>query len=86
MAREVFVVIDGAPLAVQPETTVAAAIVMHYGVRGTRKSVRGRPRAALCGMGVCQECRVTIDERAHALACQTMCRDGMTVRTEVSIL
>jgi predicted molibdopterin-dependent oxidoreductase YjgC len=82
MTREVFVVIDGSPLGVQPDTTVAAALVVRYGVRGTRSSVHGQPRAALCGMGVCQECRVTIDERAHALACQTMCKDGMVVRTE----
>jgi len=86
MAREVLVVIDGTPLAVQSDTTVAAALVVRYGVRGTRRSVRGQPRAALCGMGVCQECRVTIDERAHALACQTMCRDGMVVRTEAPSL
>lgn len=85
MALEVFVVIDGSPLSVQPDTTVAAALVVRYGVRGTRNSVRGQPRAALCGMGICQECRVTIDERTHALACQTICRDGMVVRTEPPI-
>ncbi|OWJ62189.1 hypothetical protein BWU74_04055 [Paraburkholderia caledonica] len=31
---------------------------------------------------VCQECSVTIDGRAHALACQTLCRDGQAVRTQ----
>jgi succinate dehydrogenase/fumarate reductase-like Fe-S protein len=30
-------------------------------------------------MGVCQECRVTIDGRAHVLACQTLCRAGMCI-------
>jgi succinate dehydrogenase/fumarate reductase-like Fe-S protein len=35
----------------------------------------------LCGMGICQECRVTIDGRAHALACQTACRDGQIIQT-----
>ncbi|PMS22107.1 ferredoxin [Trinickia dabaoshanensis] len=78
------VMIDGTPLDVRPDTTVAAALVSRYGVRGTRRSVSGQPRAALCGMGVCQECRVSVDERAHVLACQTICRDGMIIRTEVS--
>ncbi|WP_443798380.1 2Fe-2S iron-sulfur cluster-binding protein, partial [Burkholderia gladioli] len=50
-------------------------------VRGTRGSVQGMPRTMLCGMGICQECRVGIDGRAHVLACQTTCRDGMRIDT-----
>jgi sarcosine oxidase subunit alpha len=33
-------------------------------------------------MGVCFECRVTIDGNAHALACMTPAREGMQVRTD----
>lgn len=73
--------IDGHGIDVEAGTTVAAALVS-AGVRATRISVSGQPRAALCGMGVCQECRVTIDGRAHALACQTLCREGQIVRTQ----
>jgi predicted molibdopterin-dependent oxidoreductase YjgC len=73
--------IDGHRIDVEAGTTVAAALVL-AGVHGTRLSVSGQPRAALCGMGVCQECRVTIDGRAHALACQTLCREGQIVRTQ----
>jgi predicted molibdopterin-dependent oxidoreductase YjgC len=72
--------IDGRPIDVAAGTTVAAALAL-AGVRSTRLSVSGQPRAALCGMGVCQECRVTIDGRAHRLACQTVCREGQIVRT-----
>lgn len=61
-------------------TSVAAAIAM-TGNGVTRLSVSGQPRAPLCGMGVCQECRVTIDGRAHQLACQTPCAAGMEVLT-----
>jgi D-hydroxyproline dehydrogenase subunit gamma len=72
--------INGRGIDVEAGTTVAAALVI-AGAGGTRLSVDGEPRSALCGMGVCQECRVTIDGRPHALACQTLCRDGQTVRT-----
>lgn len=85
MSREdvsVVVTIDGAPVEVPAYTSVVAAVVRRYGVRATRVSVSGQPRTALCGMGICQECRMTVDDRAHVLACQTMCRDGMTIRTE----
>lgn len=51
----------------------------------TRRSVNGALRAPLCGMGVCQECRVTVDGRAHVLACQTLCRPGMSVLTAEAV-
>ncbi|MGE8489237.1 MAG: (2Fe-2S)-binding protein [Paraburkholderia nemoris] len=80
-ATRVSVTINGHRIDVDAGTSVAAALVL-AGVRSTRMSVSGQPRAALCGMGVCQECRVTIDGRAHALACQTLCREGQIVRAQ----
>jgi len=76
----VHLTIDSRSIEVEAGTTVAAALVI-AGVRGTRTSVSGQPRAALCGMGVCQECRVTIAGRVYALACQTLCREGQVVCT-----
>jgi sarcosine oxidase subunit alpha len=32
-------------------------------------------------MGICFECRVTIDNLAHWRSCQILCRDGMEVET-----
>src|SRR3546814_16153875 len=55
--------IDGQPVAVPTGCTVAAAIdraAAHAGAV-TRRSVNGTPRGPLCGMGICQECRVSID-------------------------
>ncbi|MFM0691821.1 (2Fe-2S)-binding protein [Paraburkholderia graminis] len=76
------VTIDGVSVEVDAGTTVAAALVVGGCASGTRLSVRGEPRAVLCGMGVCQECRVTVDGRAHVLACQTLCREGQVVHTQ----
>ncbi|KQZ44080.1 (2Fe-2S)-binding protein [Duganella sp. Root1480D1] len=76
MADCITLTIDGYGATVSEGTTVAAAIA---GV--TRRSVSGQLRAPLCGMGVCQECRVTINGRAHVLSCQTLCRPGMDVQT-----
>ncbi|WP_095053601.1 (2Fe-2S)-binding protein [Pseudomonas sp. Irchel s3b2] len=71
--------LDGRALKVAEGTSVAAALAL--GSDGsTRTSVSGQRRAPLCGMGICQECRVTIDGRRR-LACQTLCRDGMQVET-----
>ncbi|MBT8768045.1 (2Fe-2S)-binding protein [Metapseudomonas boanensis] len=72
--------LNGRSLQVATGTTVAAALAR--GGDGTsRTSVSGQRRAPLCGMGICQECRVTIDGQRR-LACQTLCREGMQVETQ----
>lgn len=76
--------IDGRSVEVEAGTIVAAALAM-AGAGRTRTSVSGEPRAALCWMGICQECRVTIDGRAHVLACQTLCREGQVICTAAAV-
>ncbi|WP_439886235.1 (2Fe-2S)-binding protein [Pseudomonas sp. MBLB4123] len=71
--------LDGQALQVAAGCTVAAALCLG-GDGSSRTSVGGRRRAPLCGMGVCQECRVSIDGRRR-LACQTLCQPGMRVET-----
>jgi D-hydroxyproline dehydrogenase subunit gamma len=80
ISKPVRVTIDARSVEVEAGTLVVAALAV-AGLRGTRTSVNGQARAALCGMGVCQECRVSIDGRAHVLACQTLCRDGQIIQT-----
>ena len=75
------VILNGKPLVVKPGTTVAAAI-LEAGVPAFRRSVSGQPRGPLCGMGICFECRVTIDGRRHARSCQIPCRPEMDIRTD----
>ncbi len=72
--------INARSIRVEAGVSVAAAIAL-AGSAVTRRSVDGAARAPLCGMGVCQECRVTIDGRPHQLSCQTLCADGMHVVT-----
>lgn len=75
--------IDAREVSVPAGSTVAAAIARASDAAGvlTRRSVGGAVRGPLCGMGICQECRVTIDGRQHRLACQTLCTPGMVVIT-----
>ncbi|AOJ07677.1 (2Fe-2S)-binding protein [Burkholderia sp. ABCPW 14] len=69
--------LDRRALTVADGMTVAAAVALS-GDDTTRTSCSGAARAPFCGMGICQECRVTIDGRRR-LACQTLCREGMQV-------
>jgi predicted molibdopterin-dependent oxidoreductase YjgC len=65
-----------------PQGTIVAAAVALADVKKFRNSVSGHARAPLCGMGVCMECRVTINGQAHQRSCQTLCESGMEVRTD----
>lgn len=75
--------VDGRSVQVARGSSVVTAIALAQGVAGvvTRESVSGTQRGPLCGMGVCQECRVTIDGVQHRLACQTLCAQGMSIKT-----
>ncbi|HYG22631.1 MAG TPA: (2Fe-2S)-binding protein [Verrucomicrobiae bacterium] len=72
--------INGVSINVPKETVLAAAIAIAR-VPHFRKSISGQPRAPLCGMGICMECRVTINGQPHCRSCQVTCAEGMDVRT-----
>jgi len=73
------IVVNGRPVQVAPGTSVAAAVMM---ARETcRVSIEGEARTPLCGMGICMECRLTINGVAHQRSCQLICAAGMEVAT-----
>ena len=81
MPDTVTVVVNGVSVTMLAGSMVSAAI-LKTGVHAFRRSVNGEPRGPLCGMGICFECRVTIDSVRHSRSCQTVCREGMDVRTD----
>lgn len=74
----IHILIDGLRTAVPEGASVAAVLAGS----GTRRAVGGQLRAPFCGMGVCFECRVTIDGRLYQRACQVVVCEGMEVRRE----
>lgn len=81
MAGEITVLVDGRPVLVAAGSMASTAVAV-AGAWKFRTSVGGEPRGPLCGMGVCFECRVTIDGRAHCRSCQTVCEPGMEIQTD----
>ena len=81
MPEPVKLVVNGVSVEMPAGSMVSAAI-LKTGVFAFRRSVTGEPRGPLCGMGICFECRVTIDGEQHCRSCQTVCREGMDVRTD----
>jgi len=80
-ATELQLEIDGLPVSVPAGANVAAAVAR--ATPAFRRAVLGEARGPLCGMGVCFECRVRIDERDHQRACMVLARAGMRVQTLV---
>jgi threonine dehydrogenase-like Zn-dependent dehydrogenase len=74
--------INGRTIEAAPGSTVAAAVAACGAA--TRRSVTGEGRGPLCGMGICFECRVTINGRAHQRSCQMAVAEGMEIATEVA--
>ena len=73
-------IINETEITVDEGTTVAAAIST-AGMNAFRRSVNGGSRGPLCGMGICFECRVTIDGVAHQRSCNVLASEGMEVVT-----
>jgi sarcosine oxidase subunit alpha len=73
--------VDGRAVSVAEGVSVAAAIIT-AGVTSFRRSVSGQPRGPLCGMGICFECRATVDGVARQRTCQLLVRDGMEIKTD----
>lgn len=74
--------VNGTELQVPVATTVAAAVALAGSARFRTGVVDGTPRGPLCGMGICFECRVTVDGRPHVRGCTTPCEPGMEIVTD----
>lgn len=78
MSESCTVVINGEVHQVAVGISLASAM-LNLGVSGFRRDAVGAPRAPVCGMGVCQECRATVDGVPGVRTCLVIVRDGMRV-------
>jgi sarcosine oxidase subunit alpha len=77
MRENVTVRVNGKPVTVPVGATVAVAMLLSGDA--CRISVTGQPRAPLCGMGTCFECRVSINGQNHSRSCQVVCEEEMEI-------
>jgi sarcosine oxidase subunit alpha len=63
------------------ETLLAALLAAGY--KGLKRSpLKNEPRGALCGMGVCFECMVTVDDIPNIRSCMTEVDEHMKVQID----
>ncbi|MFF4211933.1 (2Fe-2S)-binding protein [Streptomyces sp. NPDC001796] len=76
------VTFDGREIEALPGQTVAA-VLWAAGVTSWRTTRReGRPRGVFCGIGVCFECLVRVNDRPNQRACLVPVRPGDVIRTQ----
>jgi D-hydroxyproline dehydrogenase subunit gamma len=80
MRDTVDVSVNGKTVSVPEGSTISAAVALS-GAVACRTSTTGQLRGPLCGMGICFECRVSVNGIEHVRGCQVLCEPGMDVRT-----
>ena len=80
MSPTITIFVDGMPRLVQGDITLAAAL-SNAGIAAFRRDIAGLPRAPVCGMGTCHECRVTVNGVRNVRACLEPLQEGMSVET-----
>ncbi len=80
--RALGILVDGHEITAYEGESIAAALLAS-GQRFTRLTARtGEARGYFCGMGVCQDCLVTVDGLPNVRACMTPAREGLRVETQ----
>jgi len=78
-SEDISIKVNGQPMRVTEGTSVAAAMIMAN--EPCRFSVRQEERAPFCGIGICMECRATVNGVPHQRTCQLICTPEMEVVT-----
>ncbi len=78
--KRITLIVDGESVAAYQGETLLAALIAS-GRKVLRKHpVSGEGRGALCGMGVCFDCTVTVNGVHNVRSCMTEVEDKMEIR------
>lgn len=75
---------DGRAIPARDGQSLAAALT-EAGQRVFRHTVNGAGRGVFCGMGVCQDCLLTVDGSPNQRACMTQATNGAAVLTQAAL-
>lgn len=81
----------GKPFTIQVDDTLqtaykgetVATILLLAGKKTMRRTLKNKaPRGYYCGMGICNECLVKLEDGTRVRACQTLAEPMMKIKTE----
>ena len=74
------IAVDGTELEGRDGQTIAGVLI--GGGRRSWRTAAGEERGVFCGIGVCQDCLVTVNGIEGVRACQRTARDGDVIERE----
>lgn len=77
------ITVDGVPVAGLAGQSIAGVVLASGSLALRRTSQSGTPRGVFCGIGVCFDCLVQVNDQRDVRACQRKAADGDTVLTGV---
>ncbi|MCX7322943.1 MAG: FAD-dependent oxidoreductase [Hyphomicrobiales bacterium] len=83
MSDRLTITFEGRMLGARPGQSLGAALAA-AGEHALRHTSGGDCRGMFCGMGVCQECLVTVDGAPNQRACMVKVADGMVVHRQAA--
>jgi len=90
MVRRLKKVQRGVPLLIQVDADFVqaysgetlATVILTAGKKVMSRSSRTKsPRSYYCGMGICNECLITLEDGSKVRACQTLAVPSMKIKT-----
>jgi predicted molibdopterin-dependent oxidoreductase YjgC len=73
--------VDGKRIKAKKGQTIAAALLGN-GMRTFRQTRKDAPRSLFCGIGICFECRMTVNGIPNTRTCITEASPGCKVQTQ----
>jgi predicted molibdopterin-dependent oxidoreductase YjgC len=81
-AEECTILVDSKPILARVGEPVLAALLAH-GIFTTRLTEKLRePRGLFCGIGLCEDCLVTVNGVRNVRSCITFVEKGMVIETQ----
>lgn len=80
---KITLMVNGRKIMAYEGESVHAALTA-AGIRNFQTSKTGEPRGVFCGMGICYECLITINNIPDQRACMTLVKDKMEIITDVT--
>ncbi|MGX7828520.1 (2Fe-2S)-binding protein [Actinokineospora sp. 24-640] len=74
--------VDGAWVTATPGQSVAGLLLRLGRVAWRTTRSGGRPRGVFCGIGVCHDCLVVVNDVPDVRACQRLLADGDRIRVD----
>lgn len=79
---DTYILCDGKRIPAVSGEPIAAALLAS-GIRVMRDTPKaGKPRGIFCGIGRCNDCKMTVDGVPNVRTCVTPVREGMVVETQ----